>query len=224
MTVEQGAEGPPPADPPNVTNLALTSDLEEELLTDPTAVTTPPDTDTGLTKTERIVRMIGVLGVAVSAALAVWQYIDQNIEVRKERSIALMTQWQESDARDAYARLAAKVEGAVTAVGPLPENLDAEGVRLAKKGIGASLIASLSADPTEVQWEVDVQRLVDFYSEVEFCVSSGLCHRPLIADYFGADVVSFWDYFGAYADQRRANFYPTFGGGVDRLVALVSDG
>ena len=176
-----------------------------------------------LDRFEAYVRIFGVVAVSVSAAVAVWQFIDQNIAARKERSIAFMELWQDSDARAAYGRLAAHVETAVAQVDPLPANIDEAAVRLAKRGIGARLIAQLDngliADAET--WRADFDRLVDFYSEVEFCLSARLCHKGLIVDYFGAEVTSFWDYYSDAARLRRETYYPTWADGVDRLVALV---
>ena len=77
--------------------------------------------------------------------LAAFQYYQGRIDDRKAESIALINQWQRSDAREAYAQLNAGLEQRLDAAGQITANLDPVHVPEFKFKLGRTVIPTRSS-------------------------------------------------------------------------------
>ena len=178
----------------------------------------------GWQRTESTLRMVSILAVTVSAATASWQYLESRLEKKREKSVDFIQSWQDAEERDAYARLQKAVEPLVEKMGPVDQNASPEDALNKKLGAGCWLVTVGTYDANQVYetWEADVDSLVQFYSQIDFCVEAELCEPKILTQYFEREVVTFWEYFRPYAMYRRDNFYPDYGDAIDGLVTTFS--
>lgn len=182
---------------------------------------TGPARRTRWERAESTFRMLSLIAIAVSAAVSALNFYQGYLDTKKERAIALMSQWQSSGARDTYASLGDVLAPAITDVGPIPSDLPEQAKQLVRKRIGADLLEALKSGNLDDQEGIATQidTVVVFFSEIEFCLRAKLCDEALLKDYFGTEVTVFWDYFQTYAFEQRAGLYPTYGKAVEQLVA-----
>lgn len=167
---------------------------------------------------ERVFRIASLLAISASSVLAAYQFYQGRIDDQKENSVALMSSWQDSEEREAFARLSEKLQERLASLPDLPGQVTPAAMRAVKFRIGDALVDDWTNGVGYEDWEDDVDSLFNFYSEVEFCIRAELCYAPLLKSYFGEDVVSFWEYFRPYAEDRRLSYYPKYGLAVDQLV------
>ncbi len=179
-----------------------------------------------LQRIESVFRIGSLAAISASAVLAAFQFYQERLDTRKERSTDLMSVWQSGDARDAYARLRGAVEIALTEQGPIPANIPITAFDDIKYNIGQTLITNWQggADGEFARWSNDVDKVYEFYTEVEFCIRAELCEETLLKAYFAEEVASFWDYFEYFADFQREGLYPNYGASVEKLVTVFNDG
>lgn len=179
-----------------------------------------------LQRVESVFRIGSLAAISASAVLAAFQFYQERLDTRKERSSDLMLMWQTGDARDAYARLRGAVEIALTEQGPIPANIPMTAFDDIKYNIGQTLIVNWQSgvDSEFAKWSNDVDMVNEFYTEVEFCIRAELCDETLLKAYFAEEVASFWDYFKYFADFQREGLYPNYGASVEKLVAVFNVG
>ncbi len=175
---------------------------------------------TGWERIESTFRLLSLLAIAGSAGVSALNYYQGFLDTKKDRSLELMSDWHETGARETYAELGNVLAPAIDGAGEVPADLPERARQLARKQIGANLLESLKAGDEETFKEVQAQidTVVVFFSEIEFCLRAELCNAPLLEDYFSNEVTLFWDYFQAYALDQRAGLYPTYGNAVEALA------
>ena len=72
------------------------------------------DDDGPLNLLERLIRSGASLGVFVAAALGVWQYYEANQEIKRERSLEIVKDWNEGGYIDRFSKLQEFVETRVS--------------------------------------------------------------------------------------------------------------
>jgi hypothetical protein len=174
---------------------------------------------------EQIVRILAAIAVSFSAILAAWQFWESKLDEKRERSLAILNQWQAGPEREAYRRLAEAVTTTIGETGPLPSGLAPEAYSLAVNGLGNMTMDRLASGGVgyDGDWRVDVDALVDFYSTMEFCMNAGLCDDAILRTYFAPSVTSFWGYFAPFAETKRRQHYPQYGVEIDKLIERFTD-
>ncbi len=175
---------------------------------------------TGWERIESTFRLLSLIAIAVSAGVSAMNFYHGYLDTKKERSIALMSAWQTTGVRDTYAQLGSVLIPAIEAAGEVPADLPEQARQLARKQIGTNLLKTLKMGDADTfnAIEVQIDTVVVFFSEIEFCLRGNLCNAPLLEDYFSTEVTLFWDYFQAYALDQRAGLYPTYGDAVEALA------
>lgn len=174
-----------------------------------------------LDKIEKVTRIAAAVAVAGSALLATWQYYESGTTERRERSIRFLDTWQKGEERLAYSRLSRAV-ASVVSQNPLPAEMEGESLRLAQLGLGSMTLGQLADDTISYDgtWHEDVDLVVQFYSEMEYCITAKLCDVALLDSYFESSADGFWSYFQTFAEERRAQFFPQYGLAVENLIAI----
>lgn len=185
---------------------------------------TAPAPKTGWERVESAFRLVSLIAIAASAVVSALNFYQGYLDTKKDRSIALMSDWQSTGVRDSYAGLGDVVVPAIEEVGIISASLPDKARQLARIQIGKNLFEELEAGDEDIFASVSAQieEVIVFFSEVEFCVRANLCDIALLKDYFGTEVVLFWDYFQTYAQEQRADFYPTYGIAVESLAEVFS--
>lgn len=186
----------------------------------------PVQQESRLERIERFFRIAGFMGVTVSAMLASWQYLESQAKEARAQSLGYIVQWQTGPEKEAFLRIRQRLHD-LTETNDVVANSDSpEDMRQAQITIGHFLIEAALNERNQVQpysLDRDIETLVDFYSQLEFCIRADICESDILKEYFSNDVNSFWSYMQPYARHRRANLYPTFGNAVASLNAQFTD-
>lgn len=168
---------------------------------------------------ERVLRLVSIICITLSAVLAAWQYVAAQNKEARAQSLVYIGQWQTGSEKDAFAALQRKLEPLVAAAPPLPRSAGADELRALKAQIGTMLMLDLLQNPQTTDLTVqEIDLLVDFYSQIQFCIEARICDRALLVAYFGEDVSAFWDYLAPLAEYRRAQHYPHYARALESLA------
>lgn len=175
-----------------------------------------------LDRTAKIVSIIANIAVIVVAGLAYQQYVNANEDLKRGRSLAFVQEWTEKGFSSAYDDLSSFVEERRIAGEPLPSDLSPEAITIAKFNLGQKWSEEIVAgdDYRSKSLERDLDTIVQFFSRMSTCESSGLCDRDVLVEYFDSELLTFWDFFRAYAALRQMNGYSGYGNKVDALVRV----
>lgn len=206
-------ETQPHSDPEELDN------IEEE-------IRRPPRQESRLERVERIFRIAGFMGVTASAILASWQYVESQAKEARAQSLGYIVQWQTGPEKEAFLRIRQRLHDLTEMSGVVASSNSPEDLRLAQTTIGHMIIEVALNERDQVQphsLDRDIETLVDFYSQLEFCIRADICESDILREYFSTDVNDFWSYIQPYAHHRRINLYPTFGNAVASLNAQFAD-
>lgn len=169
---------------------------------------------------EQIARIAASIGVAGAAIIGVIEYISNNEDIRRERSFAVVHDWQDDELVERYTRLQAYVEEQLATSTLPPASLPPPALAQAYRNLGYNWMLDLRADGgTDAQAvETDVDRLTLFFVQMEICIASDLCNADVLNAYFHSEVITFWQYFQGYARLRREANYAEYGRPIDKLV------
>lgn len=169
---------------------------------------------------ERFTRIYASVGVGTAAILGFFQYSAANEDVKRERSLEFVQNWQEDKLIERYTHLQVFVEDKLRDTDPLPLEIDDAATEVMLTNLGYTWSSQLrSTDtPGAKKIENDIDRLTLFFSQMEICAESGLCNESVLEAYFGTEVVSFWQYFSGYAKVRQEDNYIGYGSQVSELV------
>ena len=173
------------------------------------------------------VRIFANLAIAIAALVGVWQYIEVNRELKRERSLEYVRTWENGSWIEQYAELQNFLEDRIIEAGPLASqvaSLPPEAQRVALRNFGERLSTKLHNGEFEGSDNVEntIHRITLYFGQIGICVSASLCDKQVIQAYLGDEIVSFWTYFEGYAIFRRNNNYANYGYAVNDLVALLS--
>jgi hypothetical protein len=172
---------------------------------------------------ESVFRMVSLVAITASVMLTAFQFYKVGVDGRKERSVALMSSWQGSDEREAFARISAALEERLESLSEIRGQVTPAAMKELKFLIGEALIEDWATAENYDDWAADVDSIFNFYSEVEFCIRAELCDEALLKSYFGDEAVSFWEYFRGFAEDRRESFYPDYGVALEQFVIAFGD-
>ena len=180
----------------------------------------PEETGGFLGGFEQIMRILASIGVAGAAIVGVFEYISSNEDVRRERSLAVVRDWQEDKLIDRYTQLQSYVENQLQTSTLPPASLPPEVLARAYRNLGYNWMVDLRADGgADAQaMETHVDRLTLFFAQMEICIAAELCNGDVLNAYFHSEVTTFWQYFEGYAQLRREANYADYGRPVDALV------
>jgi hypothetical protein len=178
------------------------------------------DTPKRLQSLESVFRIVSLAAISASAVIAAYQFYLERVDAKREQSRNLMLSWQSADARESYALLRGELEEALEDQGPIPANIPETAFDDIKYNIGRTIVENWRSGPEDeyVTWSQHVNKVYEFYTEVEFCIQAKLCVEDLLKAYFAEEVVSFWDYFEYFAESQREALYPNYGCSVESLV------
>jgi hypothetical protein len=170
---------------------------------------------------EQTARIAASIGVAGAAIVGVFEYMSANEDVRRERALTIVQDWQEDGQIDRYTRLQSFVEAKLETTDALPADMPPELLARAYQNLGYNWMVDLRGAETAsaASIENDVDRLTLFFSQMETCISADLCNAEVLRAYFGSEARSFWQYFQGYAQLRRENNYPAYGAPVTALIS-----
>ncbi len=177
-------------------------------------------------KVERIVRLLASLGVLAVAAMAFLEYRNSNADLKRNRSLVMVSEWNDKGFTEKFRRVATFVESkrknGELVPKDLPENMQFEG----KKNLGKKWAQEIRsrADFANKRLDDDIDTITLFFSRMEICAAAQLCDREVLKAYFQTEVISFWAYFRGYAKQRQIDGYSAYGSLVDRLYASFRSG
>ena len=185
----------------------------------------PQETSGFLGGFEQVMRILASIGVAGAAIVGVVEYISSNEDVRRERSLAVVRDWQEDKLIDRYTELQTYVEDQLQNSTLPPASLPPEALARAYRNLGYNWMVDLRADGgTGAQLvETHVDRLTLFFAQMEICIAAELCNGDVLNAYFHSEVTTFWQYFEGYAQLRREANYADYGRPVDELVARFEE-
>lgn len=187
----------------------------------------PARQESRLERIERVFRIAGFMGVTASAILASWQYVESQAKEARAQSLGYIVQWQTGPEKEAFLRVRQRLHDLTDTSNVVATSSQPEDVRRAQSQIGHGLIGMVQSERNldlPHNLENDIETLVDFYSQLEFCIRANICESNILSDYFATDVNDFWAYTEPYAMYRRQNLYPTFGEAVQSLSAQFTDG
>lgn len=169
---------------------------------------------------EQIAHIAASIGVAGAAIIGVIEYTSNNEDVRRERSLGVVRDWQEDKLIDRYTRLQSYVEERLKTSTLPPVSLPPEALAQAYRNLGYNWILDQRADGGAVAQavETDVDRMTMFFVQMEICIASDLCNAEVLNAYFYSEVTTFWQYFQGYARLRREANYADYGSQVNELV------
>ncbi|MGY4749293.1 hypothetical protein ACVNHC_05470 [Pannonibacter sp. Q-1] len=178
-----------------------------------------------LDKTAKIVSIIANIAVIIVAILAYQQYVNSNEDLKRGRSLAFVQEWTEKGLSSAYDDLSLFVEERRIAGETLPADLSPEAITLAKFNLGQKWTEEIVTgdDMKSKSLERGLKTIVQFFSRMSTCESSGLCDSDVLVKYFDSELLTFWSYFRAYAALRQVNGYSGYGDKVDSLVAAFCE-
>lgn len=174
-----------------------------------------------LSRLERLIRSSASLGVVVAAGLGVWQYYEANQEVKRERALEIVKDWNNSGYIDRFSKLQEFVETRVSTTRMPPAEIGEAAMRVALGNLGYGWSQELLAQDQDSSARAvlrDIDRLTLFFAQMEICVQAKLCDAEVLHAYFSTEVSSFWAYFQGYARLRREANYSRYGDPVDRLL------
>lgn len=179
-----------------------------------------------LERIERIFRIAGFMGVTASALLASWQYVESQAKEARAQSLGYIVQWQTGLEKEAFLRIRQRLHDLTEVSGVVASSNSPEDLRLAQTAIGHRIVEEALNERDQAKphsLDRDIETLVDFYSQLEFCIRADICESDILKEYFSTDVNDFWSYIQPYAHHRRVNLYPTFGNAVASLNAQFVD-
>ncbi len=208
-------------DPQEQDEAAPTDDDDRKVPRRPQEATTPPPAKSTWDKAEQFARMFASVGVVTAAGLGLWEYKTSNDDVRRERSLEIVRDWQSEQQIDRYTRVQSFVEQRLATSDAISTSLPPEALEKAYSNLGYRWTTFLRASdgPGARQTEEDIDRLTLYFGQMEICISSGLCDAAVLRAYFESEVVTFWRYFSGYATLRREANYSGYGAPVEELVA-----
>ena len=169
---------------------------------------------------ERGTRIAASIGVAGAAIIGVIEYIGSNEDVRRERSLEVVQDWQSGKMTDRFTRVQAFVEAQLETSTLPPASLPDELLAKAHENLGYNWMvdARASAGQSPPAIETDVDRLTLFFARMEICIEADLCNAEVLNAYFNSEATTFWQYFQGYARLRREANYADYGRPVNALV------
>lgn len=173
-------------------------------------------------RVERILRLVSIICITLSAVLAAWQYVAAQDKETRAQSLVYIGQWQSGTEKDAFAALQRALEPLVASAPALPLSASDDELRQFKGQIGMMLMVDLLQDREATGLTLqEIDRLVDFYSQIQFCIEARICNRALLIEYFGTDIRAFWDYLAPFAEYRRGQHYPHYARAVEALATTL---
>lgn len=186
----------------------------------------PVHKESRLERIERVFRIAGFMGVTASAMLASWQYVESQAKEARAQSLGYIVQWQTGPQKEAFLRIRQRLHDLAETRQFTAQSGSAEHMRAAQIMIGHRIVQIAQSERNLDQpynLDRDIETLVDFYSQLEFCIRANICEADLLRDYFSSDVNDFWSYMEPYAMYRRDNLYPKFGEAVASLNDQFTD-
>lgn len=169
---------------------------------------------------EQTARIAASIGVAGAAIIGVIEYISANEDIRRERSLNIVQDWQADGQIDRFSRLQNFVEDKLENTTPLPATLPPDLLLRAYQNLGYNWMVDLRAEDgaDSLVIEKSVDRLALFFGQMETCISADLCNAKVLEAYFGTEARSFWQYFRGYAQLRQEENYADYGLPVTALI------
>lgn len=168
----------------------------------------------------KTISIVANVAVIVVAYLAYQQYVDANEDLRRGRSLAFVQEWTDKGYSEAYGNISAFVEQKRKDGDTYPSSLPDDAVAIAKFNLGLKWSDDLltKQDQRSTSLANDLDRTVQFFSRMSTCSNSKLCDEGVLVEYFDTELLTFWDFFSGYAQQRRENGYANYGSKVDMLA------
>lgn len=182
-------------------------------------------TGSGGSRLDRFAKMVSIIAniaVIVVAFLAYQQYSDANDDLKRSRSLGFVDEWASKGYATAYGELSTFVEERRRQGDTFPANLDPQAFALAKYNLGEKWSGEISSQSTERDKVLakHLDSIIQFFSRMSTCEAAKLCDRTVLMSYFDPELLTFWDYFVAYAALRRESGYLGYGSKVAALVAV----
>lgn len=168
---------------------------------------------------DKSARFFGSLGVAAAALIAAAEYVNSNSDKRSERSLEIVRSWQKDGVDQQYNKVRDFVAERFQPMRPVIAALPNDAARAAAfPNLGQTWLEQARAELDPQGIEDSVDKLILFFSQMEVCITAGLCDTRVLRLYFHAEVSSFWQYFSLYADDRQQEGYDDYGSQVERLL------
>lgn len=170
----------------------------------------------------KMVSIIANIAVIIVAFLAYQQYSDANDDLKRSRSLSFVEEWTSKGYATAYGELSTFVEERRIQGDTFPDALDPEASALAKYNLGAKWSAEIKYQSTERYRRLakNLDLIIQFFSRMSTCEAAALCDRTVLMSYFDSELLTFWDYFVAYATLRQESGYRGYGSKVAALVSV----
>lgn len=156
--------------------------------------------------------------IFITIVLGGYQYFQSQHEGRVERTMALISAWNEEGLRDIYDELN-------TAIWPLYSPAAQEIEALVRAGADrGELLANIGEKVTDQSTKIapgadrHVERLFDYFERAALCSNERLCDYDVFNTFFGNELRSFWQYFSSYAKRKNATGYSGYGEWTERLA------
>lgn len=208
---------------------AVTNEILEDAIGDPEDLELDEHNDEGAaaiswSRVESAARIFASVSVAIAALVGVWQYVESNREIKRERSLEYVRLWRDGEPLVQFTNVQRFLEVRIAESDQSFNELeklskDVRTLALGNFGARVSLELKNSQHENSQQIANAIHRLTLFFGQIEICIDSNLCDAKVLESYLGDEVRSFWLYFKGFAQVRRENNYPGYGGTVDSLVA-----
>lgn len=167
---------------------------------------------------DEVLSPLSKIVIFVTILLGGFQYFQNQHEARVERTMSLISEWNESGLRDVYDDLNA-------AIWPLYSPASEQIETLVRAGANrGDLLANIGEKVTDQGTGLapgadrHVERLFEYFERAAVCSNEHLCDYEVFELFLGNEFRSFWQYFSSFAKRKDASGYSGYGEWTERLA------